>query len=184
APILQKGATERTVYLPQGTPWYVLGGAVVIAGGTMVTASAPIDSMPVFVRAGSFVPSLNMNRNITTTKDALLNTFEMHYYASAQSSSGFVYDDDGETKDAALTQQFEKINFAAQPTRTTCTINVFSEGRGYAAKPQRRLIHFYIHGSKYKKVLVQGKSVSMRFSNGVGMVSFTYSGKPMRITLQ
>jgi len=184
APMLQKAATERRVYLPQGTQWYVLGDDQAIAGGTSITASAPIDSMPVFVREGAFVPSLNMNRNINTTKDALLNTFEMHYYATNKASSGFVYDDDGETKDAALTQQFEKINFAAQPMKTTCTINVFSEGKGYAAKPQRRLIHLYIHGGKYKKAVVQGKSVSMRFSKGVGIVSFTYSGKPMRITLQ
>ena len=46
-------AESRTVYLPAGTDWYNFWTNEKIGGGHTVHVSAPIDVIPVFVRAGS-----------------------------------------------------------------------------------------------------------------------------------
>ncbi len=56
APVTEQGATERRVYLPAGTDWYNYWTNERIRGGQTITASAPIDTLPLFVRAGSIIP--------------------------------------------------------------------------------------------------------------------------------
>lgn len=56
APVTSQGATSRTVYLPAGTDWYNYWTNERLKGGQMVEVSAPIDTLPLFVRAGSIVP--------------------------------------------------------------------------------------------------------------------------------
>ena len=50
APILEAGQTERKVVLPAGARWKELEGDRVYEGGQTITAQAPIDVIPVFVR--------------------------------------------------------------------------------------------------------------------------------------
>jgi alpha-glucosidase len=57
APIITQGATSRAVYLPQGNDWYDFYTDTMYAGGSSVTASAPLDTIPVYVRAGAILPS-------------------------------------------------------------------------------------------------------------------------------
>jgi alpha-D-xyloside xylohydrolase len=56
APVTEQGAQSRTVYLPAGTDWYNFWTNEKIGGGRTVHVSAPIDVIPVFVRAGSILP--------------------------------------------------------------------------------------------------------------------------------
>ncbi len=56
APVTEQGATSRKVYLPAGCDWYNYWTNERIKGGQTITADAPIDTLPLFVRAGSIVP--------------------------------------------------------------------------------------------------------------------------------
>jgi alpha-glucosidase/alpha-D-xyloside xylohydrolase len=56
APVTEQGATKRTVYLPAGSDWYNYWTNERLHGGQMIEAAAPIDTLPLFVRAGSIVP--------------------------------------------------------------------------------------------------------------------------------
>lgn len=56
APVTEQGATTRAVYLPAGTVWYNYWTNERVAGGQTVTVKAPIDTLPLFVRAGSILP--------------------------------------------------------------------------------------------------------------------------------
>ncbi len=56
APVVDQGATSRKVYLPAGSDWYDYWTNKRIKGGQTITAEAPIDTIPLFVRAGSIVP--------------------------------------------------------------------------------------------------------------------------------
>jgi alpha-D-xyloside xylohydrolase len=56
APVTEQGVTSREVYLPAGANWYNWWTGECVKGGQTVTVAAPIDSIPLFVRAGSIVP--------------------------------------------------------------------------------------------------------------------------------
>ncbi len=56
APVVQQGETSRKVYLPAGTDWYNYWTNERVKGGRTVEVSAPIDTIPLFVRAGSILP--------------------------------------------------------------------------------------------------------------------------------
>ena len=55
-PVTTEGATQRTVYLPAGTGWVDFWTGKGAKGGQSITADAPLDKMPIYVRAGSIVP--------------------------------------------------------------------------------------------------------------------------------
>ncbi len=55
-PITGKGEAERRVYLPGSNLWYNFWTGEKLLGGKEVNADAPIDIMPLYVRAGSIVP--------------------------------------------------------------------------------------------------------------------------------
>jgi alpha-glucosidase/alpha-D-xyloside xylohydrolase len=56
APVTEQGATRRAVYLPAGCDWYNYWTNERLHGGQTIAADAPIDVLPLFVRAGSIVP--------------------------------------------------------------------------------------------------------------------------------
>jgi alpha-D-xyloside xylohydrolase len=56
APITEQGATSRKVYLPKGADWYNYWTDQRFPGGQWIEVAAPIDIIPLFVRAGSIVP--------------------------------------------------------------------------------------------------------------------------------
>jgi alpha-D-xyloside xylohydrolase len=55
-PVTQPRASSRSVYLPSGTSWVNFWTGESLSGGATTTASAPLNIMPLFVRAGSIVP--------------------------------------------------------------------------------------------------------------------------------
>lgn len=56
APVLEPGATERVVYLPDGASWTDAWSDAAYPGGACVTVTAPLDTIPLFVRAGARLP--------------------------------------------------------------------------------------------------------------------------------
>ena len=53
APVMEEGATERSVYLPEGAVWTDAYTKTVYKGGQRVTVPAPIDIIPVFLKNGA-----------------------------------------------------------------------------------------------------------------------------------
>jgi alpha-D-xyloside xylohydrolase len=56
APVTEQGATSRMIYLPAGCDWYNYWTNQRLKGGQTIAVAAPIDTIPLFVRAGSIVP--------------------------------------------------------------------------------------------------------------------------------
>jgi alpha-D-xyloside xylohydrolase len=56
SPVLTEHATSRAVYLPAGAEWYDFWTGDRTKGGATVMAAAPLDRIPLDIRAGSIVP--------------------------------------------------------------------------------------------------------------------------------
>ncbi len=69
----------REVYLPQ-TTWYNFWTGATIKGGTTITADAPIETMPLYVRAGSIIPMGPFMEYATEKKN---DTIELRIYPGA-----------------------------------------------------------------------------------------------------
>ena len=92
APVLDQGVTSRRVYLPAGTDWYDWWTNKRYTGGQWIEADAPIDHIPLFVRAGSIVPLGAPIQNTMQRQPVS----EIRVYPGANGSFT-VYDDDGVT---------------------------------------------------------------------------------------
>jgi alpha-D-xyloside xylohydrolase len=94
APVTEQGATSREVYLPAGADWYNYWTNQRFSGGRLVRVAAPIDTLPLFVRAGSIVPTgapiLSTNEDQKIAK--------VFVYPGANSDFT-LYSDDGKTYD-------------------------------------------------------------------------------------
>ncbi len=94
APVTEQGATSRQVYLPAGTDWYNYWTNERIKGGQTITVAAPIDTLPLFVRAGSIIPQGTVIEN-THQAQAIAKVL---VYPGADASFT-LFSDDGTTYD-------------------------------------------------------------------------------------
>jgi alpha-D-xyloside xylohydrolase len=62
----------RTVYLPKGTDWYDFWSEKLYEGGQTIEAEAPIDKIPIYVKAGSILPMSEPIQHTGEMKDNLL----------------------------------------------------------------------------------------------------------------
>jgi alpha-D-xyloside xylohydrolase len=92
APVSDQGATSRKVYLPAGSDWYNYWTCERLKGGQTVTVSAPIDTIPLFVRAGSIIP---MGSDVLSTAEPQ-SIARVLVYPGADGEFT-LYNDDGKT---------------------------------------------------------------------------------------
>ena len=92
APVTEQGQTKRRVYLPGGTDWYDWWTDKRYTGGQWIEAAAPIDHIPLFVRAGSIVPM-----GVVMPSTAATQNLESIRVYPGRDTSFTLYDDDGTT---------------------------------------------------------------------------------------
>jgi alpha-D-xyloside xylohydrolase len=78
-PVTEPAATTRQLYLPSAK-WYDFWSGAPVAGGRMMEAPAPIDRLPLYVRAGSILP-LGPEMEWSTQKPA--DPIELRVYPGA-----------------------------------------------------------------------------------------------------
>jgi len=90
APVFEQGATERKVYLPAGG-WYDFWTGKHVNGGDTVKVQASLDTMPLFVRAGSILPTGPVKQYVA---EPSTEPVHLTIYPGADGSFQ-LYDDDG-----------------------------------------------------------------------------------------
>ncbi len=91
-PVTAYQARNRPVYLPQAL-WYDFWTGEALAGGQTVSAPAPYDSIPLYVRAGSIVP---FGPDLQYTQEKPADPITLQVYAGADGRFT-LYEDDGLT---------------------------------------------------------------------------------------
>jgi alpha-D-xyloside xylohydrolase len=104
SPVTEPAATTRHLYLP-GAKWYDFWTGVAIEGGRTLDASAPIDRMPLFVRAGSILP---LGPGVQYAAEQPADPIELRVYRGAQGTFT-LYEDENDT------YNYEKGTYATIP---------------------------------------------------------------------
>jgi alpha-D-xyloside xylohydrolase len=94
APVTTYKARARSVYLPESAGgWYDFWTGQYQSGGQNLSAPAPYDAIPLFVRAGSVIP---FGPELQYTGEKPADTITLYVYAGANSAFT-LYEDDGTT---------------------------------------------------------------------------------------
>src|SRR5688500_6901104 len=90
-PVYNYKATERTVYLPAGQGWYDFYSGKFEAGGRTISAAAPYDRMPLYVKEGSIIP---IGPSLQYTSEKKADTLTLYVYTGSNASFT-LYEDEG-----------------------------------------------------------------------------------------
>jgi alpha-D-xyloside xylohydrolase len=103
-PVTEPGATSRHLYLPNAE-WYDFWTGRAVMGGSTIDAAAPLDRMPLYVRAGSILP---MGPELQYSTEKPEDPIELRVYTGANVNFT-LYEDENDTYD------YEKGVYATIP---------------------------------------------------------------------
>lgn len=167
APVTEYKARSRSVYLPAGTRWYDFYTGRSYEGGQTISADAPYERIPLFVRAGSIVPT---GPAIQYTDQDPAGPITLNVYTGADGSTS-VYNDDG------VSRQYLNGHYSRIPLRWDEKTHSLwigpREGSGYAGMPASRRI--------YVRWIKPGTPLSFTAKSDVAIV---YDGKPQTVRMR
>ena len=158
SPVTQEGQTSKLVYLPHGT-WIDFWTDNVYQGGQTISAPAPLDEMPLFVKAGSIIPLQSV---MNYTDERPLDTLTLRTYPVQGLQNTFtLYEDDGKTLDYqsgkfAQTSISQGISELTDSTGKMLMLNILigpSQGV-YDGRPAQRVYLVDAHGISRKPTAV------------------------------
>ncbi len=113
---LNNNDKTRKVYLPKAT-WYNFWNGVKTNGGTTINAAAPIETMPLYVRAGSIIP---MGPFVEYATEKKLDTIELRIYPGADGNFK-LYEDENDNYNYE-NGKFATIDFTWNDAQHSLTI--------------------------------------------------------------
>ncbi|HKT47758.1 MAG TPA: glycoside hydrolase family 31 protein [Candidatus Acidoferrales bacterium] len=138
APVTEPGATQRRIYLPSAK-WYDFWTGAAQDGGAAVDVAAPLDRMPLLVRAGSILP---LGPDIEFAADKSNDPIELRVYRGADGDFA-LYEDENDTYD------YEKGVFATIPLHwddAKQTLTVGDRAGKFPGMPATRTFHIvFVH---------------------------------------
>jgi alpha-D-xyloside xylohydrolase len=104
-PVTTQGAISRKTYLPGKTFWYDFWTGKTETAGRYIDAAAPVETMPLFVRAGSIIP---MGPLLQYVSEKPADPIELRVYRGADGAFT-LYEDEGDS------YRYEKGVYATIP---------------------------------------------------------------------
>ena len=165
-PVTEQGATSREVYLPPAAGWYDFWTGAKVSGDEHLQAAAPLDRMPLYVRAGSIVP---LGPEVEYAEQAPDAAVELRVYRGADGSFDF-YNDSGDGYD------YEKGARAVIPMRwddASGTLTLGARAGSYPGMPQQRTFRVVLVGPDHgvgaqvaasadREIEYQGQAISVK----------------------
>lgn len=138
APVLEPGATQRSVYLPRGT-WYDWHTGESLAGQRFLAADAPLDRIPLYARAGSVVPM--WSEAPLTTAGYRPEEIELHVFAPVEDGEyeSFLQEDDGQSL-AATHGVHLRTRFVVTKNGSAITLRAKTSGDGFPEFARQRFV--------------------------------------------
>lgn len=157
APIYRPNTEHRVVYLPQGI-WFDYWTGERIVGGKYFMVHAPLDTIPMYVKAGAILPETTLEQY---TSDAGWKELTLNIYSglsvdgskTAAPAESRLYEDDGLTDQYRL-GVFNELKFVMTEEQASIRISYHYEHRGY--ENGREKIKLVIKNLKSSPSIVEG----------------------------
>jgi alpha-D-xyloside xylohydrolase len=118
APVTKLDVNELNVYLPESSAWYDFWTGTRFEGGQQLITDAPLDKIPMFVKAGSIIP---MGPVIQYSGEKTADALEIRVYEGANGEFT-LYEDEGDNYNYE-TGLYSNINFKWDNTHKTMIIS-------------------------------------------------------------
>ena len=165
-PILQSGQTKAEIYFPADSQWFDFYTGQAFAAGTHQVVDVAADHIPVFVRAGAFIPLVPASLGIQNTTQYTGKDLELHYYydQSVPQSHGMLYDDDGVTAHAEEQGRSALLHFHAVAHRAELEVSLTTAaGAHYQATDRNIALLVHNIARQPQRVLIDGQVVAARW---------------------
>ena len=150
APVTREGATTWAVYLPAGV-WYDFWTGARHAGPGGITVEAPLERLPLFVRAGAIIPmGPVMQHSSERPLDEL--TLRVHPEGTTRFT---LYEDDGRTQ-GYREGRYARILFECVAAPDGVTVRIGAATGDASVVPVRRRYHLEMGGPAPRAVVVDG----------------------------
>ena len=168
APVLTQGAIERKVVFPQGK-WIDYSNPLkVYDGGSEITYPAPLDVLPLFVKAGAFLPMAEYSMESTADYNPANLTID-YYPIKGLDSQYVLYDDNRISPSALANGEYRLVKFEGNVDENgSIKITISSEGT-YPQAPKKLNLNFRVHNVSpdYKSIGIdRGDLVANGVSDG------------------
>ena len=161
APVMTKGARSRKVLFPAGQWIDWSNPSLKYSGGTTATVKAPLDKLPLFVRAGSFIPQYTEPiDNVTQYNPQFLT---VKYFPAKEWSNYTLFDDNRLSPTSLEDGQYQLTTFSGSRQGSEIYIALESTG-SYEGMPDFRMLTIEVVG-------VEKRPKSVTNSNGTPMPS-------------
>lgn len=162
-----KKAKARQVYLPAASKWYDFWTGELLDGGKTISAAAPIDILPLYVKAGSIIP-MGPHMEYATEKPA--DNIELRIYPGADGSFKF-YEDENDN------YNYEKGQYA------TFNINWNDKTRKLSISDTKGKFPGMLKNRTFNIVMVKGShGANVEVTDKADKV-VKYSGKALAVSL-
>ena len=153
-PVLEPGQTDRNVYLPKGR-WYNFWTNECVDGGQEVNVLTPLETIPIFVKAGSVIPEYPVMQYVGEKE---ITEVKLNIYYSDYEVNSFLFEDYGETFAYEQDIYLEK-KFVVSGDAKKMIIEQTMEG---LYTPRYDGYHFNIAGLPFKpyKIAADGKEIT------------------------
>ena len=156
APVVEKGATSRSLYLPAGD-WYDFWTEEKSTGGSEVTRAVSLETMPLYVRAGAIIPMGPVKQYTLEKVDGPLS---LTIYPGANGEFT-LYEDDGTTFNFEK-GEWSKLRFAWNDARRSLSMSVVKGSRPMTPLPRK--IEVRLAGEKAARTVeFTGKEQKLSF---------------------
>ena len=162
APVMQQGAVSRDITFPEGTWVDINHPERRYAGHTTVNYAAPLEVLPLFARAGAFIPQANYPMD--NVGDYNPDKLDIIYYTSETPSTFTLFDDDLHSTGTLARDKHREIQFVATPQGKTCFITIQGRGNIEGDEPSKDYRLIIPAAPKPKQVKINGqKAVGMTY---------------------
>jgi alpha-glucosidase/alpha-D-xyloside xylohydrolase len=154
APVVEKGAANRTLYLPRGT-WYDFWTNEKREGGREIVRNLDLETLPLYVRAGAVLPIGPIKQYTSEIPD---DSVTLTVFPGANGAS-FLYQDDGKSFDFRR-GEFMRIEMRWDDPARKLALRLGSDARMLQASPIA--IEIKLAGSdQVRTVLFKGDPISV-----------------------